>query len=189
MDATGMTLEGFFLQDYQRLQAENMDLRYQVEKSSREQTYGIFDLGEPAEMVKVSVASSYYFTGDYGLKKYTSAGIEKILAKSNADLLNWSKSFKLGTWGGPLPIEIQEKRYRYTVEIKDMDGVTRYAIDPRHSDAIVDIDYREPNMVDNLGFWMPAEIKKELEAVALEEVRSNLENARNEKLEEESAEE
>ena len=174
-DVESMTLEGFFLADYQRMRQENDELRQQIAELSREDSsrYGVFDLGEPVDMVKVEVKSCYYFTGDYGLKDYTAEQVDSIRAKTNEELMNWAETFKIGDWSGTA-IQVTEKRYRFSVRVTDMDGSKRYAFDPRHSCAVVSLDDQETEMVDNLDNWMPADMLDDLKKAALSEVRDHL---------------
>ena len=190
-DVESMTLEGFFLADYQRMRQENDELRKKIEDHEREgkSRYGVFDLGDGINMVKVEVKSSYYFAGDYGLKDYTAEQVNEIRDKTSDELLEWAETFKISDWSGR-PIEITEKHYRYSVRIVDMDGSKRYAFDPRHGNPVVSLDDREPLMVDNLGRWMPSDMLDNLKKAAIAEVRENLLKAYDNKLqkEQESAE-
>lgn len=174
-DVENMTIESFFLADYQKLRRENEHLRQEIAEQKRENSsqYGVFDLGEGADMVKVSAESSYYYTGDYSLKNYTSEEVESILDKSDDELMNWAETFNLGDWSGK-PIKIEKKRYRFTVRVVDMDGSKIYAFDPRYSQEVVLIDESEPIMADNLGLWMPADMLDDLKKAALSEVRDHL---------------
>ena len=181
-DAESMTLESFFLADYQRMRQENDELRQEIAEQRRESSkqYGVFDLNGPVEMVIVKTAPYYYYTGDYALKDYTADEIEDIHDKTSDELLKWAKSFDFGPYMSR-PIEITEQRYRFSIEVADMDGVKRYAFDPRYCDPLVPIDDSEPNMVDNLGRWMPSGMLDDLTAAACGLVRSNLLDAYEEK--------
>ena len=188
-DVENMTIEGFFLADYQNLRKENEQMRQEIAEQKRENIsqYGVFDLGEGADMVKVSMESKCYYTGDYNLKNYTSEEVESILNKSNDELMNWAETFNLGDWSGR-PIKIEKKHYRFTVRVVDMDGQKTYAFDPRYSHEVVLIGASEPIMADNLGSWMPADMLDSLKKAALDEVRQYLQEARDKKIDEEKGE-
>ena len=189
MDVSSMTLEGFFLQDYTRLREENEILRKQIADAKKENSsrYGVFDLCEPVDLVKVSVQSDYVFTGDYGLEKYSADEVQAILDQPAEDFKRWATTFNL--YYNNRPIEIERKRYAFSVRVVDMDGERVFAFDPRKSERLVEFGRYEDDMADNLDSFMPADMEDKLVSAAIQEARDYLGKAIEKKRAKESSEE
>lgn len=116
MDVSGMTLEGFFLADYERLRRENEELKAKLGEVTPS-GFGVFDLGHPTDMVKVTVAGYI----NYNAKKegITSESLRQAMDMNDDDLWNWaSKEYKDSSWYSPLrPIVVERHKFQYTLRI------------------------------------------------------------------------
>lgn len=188
-DMRSMTLEGIFLQDYARLREENESLRQQIAEAKKANSgrYGVFDLGEPVDMVKVSVQSPYVFSGGYGMENLSADEVEAIRDSPADDFKKWATTFNI--YYGDNPVKIERKRYAFSVRVVDMDGERCFAFDPRKNESLVLLGECEDFMADNLDAFMPADMEDELVNAALQEVRELLEKTVEKKREKEQEEE
>ena len=174
MDTIGMTLEQFFLADYEKLKEENEQLKRKIADFSNESEYGVKDLNNPVELIKISTPTFYYYQESKLLKSMSDEEIEGIISKGFEDFVKWAKSFSIGAYDTYSVIKEETKRYRYTIEVFDMDGKTKYAFDPRRSDVLIELGLHEEEMADNLGYFMDTDMRDELLSAAASEAKENL---------------
>lgn len=159
-----MTLEDFFLSDYERLRERVKELETELElaKPSR---YGIADLGRAQDMVKVSVASTYCIKDVVK----TAAEAHEKLAMTNEGLLEWAK--RCGR-SYERCISVERKTLPFTVRVTDLTSTADYATDG--CSCYERIGFMEEEMVDNLGAWCLPEFEPELERAAVSELRERI---------------
>ena len=121
MDVSGMTLEGFFLADYERLRKENEELKTKL-GAATPSGFGVFDLGHPTDAVKVSVnvVPSSIESYDVTLDDLTEAS-----KMNDGELWLWGNAeYKhKERWYSPYkPIRVEYHRFQYTLRIVE----TRY---------------------------------------------------------------
>lgn len=168
-----MNIEDFFIKEYTDLKEENQRLKDELaSKQPAGSMYGVTDLGQGIEMVMVKVEGSYTFTsGNYDIVKMGSEKLREIEGYSDDKLIQWAEGFKYGSYYGNV-LEIEKKKYRYTVEITDMDGTELYALDPRHGRPIVELGGD-----DALNEWVESSHLEELLAMAADIIRERIEMA------------
>jgi hypothetical protein len=177
MDMNGMTLEGFFLADYERMRQRIKELEAEIERLTPD-GYGCHDLHETCDAVKVMVASSYNLrniaTNGIGID-----GLREAREMTDDDLQVWaSQLYRYTPYGGvKRPIEVDYHNYQYTLEIKETRGRHVYVTDGESESNLVEIDELESQMVDNLDKWCREEHLDELKKAALSYLRNNLESA------------
>ena len=160
-----MNIEEFFLKEYEILRERVKELESELERQ-KPSRYGIVDLGESQELVKVSTSSSYSLYD----KETKAVYIEKVMQKDDDELLAWAKNYKLSYYDHP--IEIEHKTFPFTVQTTTFTSVKKYATDG--CSTYVQIDYMEENMVDNLGEWCLPEFEEALVNAAIGELREQL---------------
>ena len=86
MDYSGMTLEGFFLADYERMRCQVRELERRLGERVPDE-YGCFDLHKTFDAVKVSVNCAYNLSRpEYG---FTSDALENALTMADDELWAW----------------------------------------------------------------------------------------------------
>lgn len=191
MDVTKMTLEGFFLADYERLRAENDELKDKLRHMrALDETaeYGITDLKHKTEMVKVRVVRDYNLTAEYG---FTSKGVREAAAMTDEELWDWGitrRRSRRYNYDHMAPIVFEQHTYQYTVRVVEsrMDEV--FATDGTEGSELLPLKDWEGE--ECLDVWRRAERLDEIKRAALEELRDALHKAgdRLEKQEAEQAE-
>ena len=181
MDVSNMTLEGFFLADYQRLREENEELKSIVttlsnDTISRLADFGVHDCKQTCEAVKVETCSSYnFYTSQYGFKL---EDLRKAYGLDNEGLLEWAtKTYKGSSYYSTTPISVTRRKFQYTLRFVETRSDETFVTDGKSGSTLVAIDNMEENMVDNLGEWCRERYLGELEAAALVEVRRALKRA------------
>ena len=159
------TLEDFFLKDYEEMRKKVKELEQRIEQM-KPSKYGITDLGRSQELVKVSCMSEYYIKDVVK----TSEHVNRLLAMSNNDLLNWAKTTRSGYYDAI--IHIKRKTHPFTVKVEDLTSVKTYATDGC-SEYIL-LGYMEEDMVDNLDAWCLPENEEALIDAAISYLRDEL---------------
>ena len=174
MEVSGMTLEGFFLADYERMRTRITELEDEVKRLTPD-GYGCFDLHETCDAVKVTAA------GYYDLKNMVNNGMEldemrKAYAMDDDDLLAWaSKPYRTSYYGSRMwPIEVSYHSYQYTLKFNETRGSHIYVTDGESGSDLIEIDYMEKLMEDNLDKWCREDHLENLKVVALSVLRSNI---------------
>lgn len=177
MDVSGMTLEGFFLQDYERMRERIAELESEVKRLTPD-GYGCIDRHQTCDAVKVDVASAYT------LKEMARNGMEldqmqKAHGMVNDDLWAWAtKRYRSSSYGSMTqPIEVSYHKYQYTLTFNETRGCNTYVTDGQGGKELVAIDLMEDDMVDNLNQWCRMEYLDKLKLAALSELRDNLKSA------------
>jgi len=177
MDVSGMTLEGFFLADYERMRERIAELEDEVKRLTPD-GYGCIDQHETCDAVKVEVASTYT------LKEMVRNGMEldqmrKAHGMVNDDLWAWAtKRYRASSYGSMCyPIEVSYHKYQYTLTFNETRGCNTYVTDGQGGRELVAIDLMEEDMVDNLDHWCRVEYLDKLKLAALSELRANLKSA------------
>ena len=177
MNTIGMTLEGFFLADYERMRERIAELESEVKRLTPD-GYGCIDQHQTCDAVKVEVASTYT------LKEMVRNGMEldqmrKARGMVNDDLWAWAtKRYRSSSYGSMTqPIEVSYHKYQYTLTFNETRGCSTYVTDGQGGRELVEIDQMEDDMVDNLGQWCREEYLDKLKLAALSELRDHLESA------------
>ena len=179
LDVGGMTLEGFFLADYQRLREENEELRRKVEELTPS-GYGLFSLGHETECVRVNVSSR----SNYGIERegITSEALRKALEMGDDDLWKWAikprRHLTTSWYSAFRAIEVERKTFAYTIRIRETrsDCVWVTEANPNNDESRF-IPLKEWEGSDCLGVWQDAERFDYIKAQALDWLRSVLERA------------
>ena len=177
MDVSGMTLEGFFLADYERMRERITELEGEVKRLTPD-GYGCIDQHQTCDAVKVEVASTYDIkniaNNGMGLD-----GLRKAHEMTDDDLMVWasqpyrSTSYGSRTW----PISIDYHKYQYTLRFNETRGCHTYVTDGEGNSQLIEIDSMEDFMEDNLNNWCRVEYLDKLKLAALSELRGHLESA------------
>lgn len=177
MDVSGMTLEGFFLADYERMRTRVSELEKEVSRLTPD-GYGCIDQHQTCDAVKVEVASTYT------LKDMVRNGMgldqmRKAHGMVNDDLWVWAaKRYRSSSYGSMArPIEVTYHKYQYTLTFNETRGCETYVTDGIGGAELIEIDQMEEQMVDNLNQWCRVEYLDKLKLVALSELRGHLESA------------
>lgn len=179
LDVGGMTMEGFFLADYQRLRQENEELRRQAEGVTPSE-YGLFDLGRKTECVKVSVGSrSNYGTDREGI---TSEALRKALEMSDDELWDWAMTPRRHlktTWYSPFrPIQVERKTFEYTLRIRETRSDCTWVTDANPNDDESKMyPLKEWEGSDCLDVWQDANRFDYIKAQAIGKLRTVIELA------------
>jgi hypothetical protein len=180
LDVGGMTLEGFFLADYQRLRDENEELRRQVDGMTPS-GYGVIDLGHATECVWAEVVSYHrLLTNKYD--GITSESMSAALEMTDDELWEWAtKKYKdQSSWcGGTIqPIAFKRHRFQYTLRVIETRSDSVFVTDAR-------ADEDEPRMYllkeweneECLECWQDAERSEYVKAQALKMLTDNIRDA------------
>lgn len=177
MDVSGITLEGFFLADYERMRERITELEGEVKRLTPD-GYGCIDQHQTCDAVKVEVASTYTLRemarNGMGLDQ-----MRKAYGMDNDDLWAWAtKRYRSSSYGSMTqPIEVNHHRYQYTLTFNETRGCNTYVTDGQGGRELVAIDLMEEQMVDNLNQWCREEYFDKLKVAALWELRDHLESA------------
>lgn len=160
------TIEDFFIKEYERVVAENNELKIVLNRLNAHKEFGVEDLGEPVNLVKVETSTQNYFWKNTGLSKDQ---LEKILSLPNEFFIERMKKVKRTDydWSTDYALKIEESRYRYSIEIKDLDGVKRYALDNTQYEKLIPLDFSELDT----GDWFEASHLPEIEKIAVLDLR------------------
>lgn len=131
-----MTIESFFLADYARVKERNEELERQMREAERRfdesmSESGFVDLREPVEMVRVCGELSNYdlfSSSDAPFKDAEAFDLREIAAMGDRRLSNMLME-KRSKWNGRV-LEVERKRFPFTVEFRSYKGAKRYAYDP-----------------------------------------------------------
>ena len=177
MELSVMTLEGFFLADYERMRNRIAELEKEVSRLTPD-GYGCTDQHETCDAVKVEVASKYT------LKEMVRNGMEldklrAAVVMDNEELWAWArKRYRATSYGSMCyPIEVTHHKYQYTLTFNETRGCHTYVTDGVGNAELIEIDLMEEQMVDNLNQWCRVEHLDNLKLAALSELRCNLESA------------
>jgi hypothetical protein len=128
--------------------------------------------------VRVEVAGTFTLkniaTNGMGLD-----GLREAHAMNDDDLQAWAaQKYRSSSYGSVTrPIKIDYHNYQYTLEIIETRGHHVYVTDGESGSDLVEIDFMEDEMVDNLDKWCREEHLDELKKAALSYLRNNLESA------------
>lgn len=175
MNVTGMTLEGFFLADYERMRERITELEGEVKRLTPD-GYGCIDQHQTCDAVKVEVASTYT------LKEMVRNGMEldkmrKAHGMANDDLWAWAtKCYRSSSYGSMTkPIEVSYHKYQYTLRFNETRGCHTYVTDGEGNSWLIEIDLMEDLMENNLNNWCREEHLEKLKKTALVVLRKNIE--------------
>ena len=178
MDVSKMTLEGFFLTDYERLRKENEELTNKLLATmATPNTFGVFDLGHPTEMVKVTAASSYNYTDKKGI---TSDALLKVKEMDDEEMWEWATKTYPATnsWYASLqPITVERHKFQYTLRIVETRHDRTFATDGTETeDGSQLVLLRDYEGEECLQVWQMAERMEYIKRQALEYVRDMLDS-------------
>lgn len=175
MNVTGMTLEGFFLADYERMRTRISELEKEVSRLTPD-GYGCIDLHETCDAVKVKAASTY------DVKNMAKNGmgldeLRKAHEMTDDDLLAWAlQPYSSSSYGSKTrPISIDYHKYQYTLRFNETRGYHTYVTDGEGNSELIEIDLMEDLMEDNLNNWCRETHLGKLKKAALAVLRKNIE--------------
>jgi hypothetical protein len=179
LDVGGMTLEGFFLAEYQRLRQENEELRRKVEGVGPNE-YGLFDLGKKTECVRVSVTSR----NGYGIERdgITSDALRKALEMGDDELWEWAtkpRRHLKHPWYSPFrPVEVERTTFDYTLRIRETRSDCTWVTDANPNDDESKMyPLKEWEGEDCLDVWQDADRFDYIKAQAIEKLRAVINSA------------
>lgn len=119
MDTSNMTLEGFFLADYERMRKRVQELERQLGERVPDE-YGCFDMHKTFDGVKVSVDSAYYLRyPEYG---FTSDALENALTMTDDELWAWGCTERRSgkSWYNTYTaIRVEYHKFQYTLRFRE----------------------------------------------------------------------
>ena len=179
METTSMTLEGFFLKDYQSLRAENERLRAKVEELTNG-GYGITDLGHPSDCVKVTVTSYHGYSTDY--EGITSEKLREVLEMDGDELWRWAngkyKHVKTAWYTPLMPVVVEHKRFQYTLRITETRGSATFVTDADpESDGSVMYVIKDWEGEECLECWQDEARFQYIKQQAIDRLRYNIDRA------------
>ena len=159
------TIEDFFIKEYERVVAENNELKKQLSSLENSgERLGVFDLHQSKELVCVDIESSSYFWKETKLNKDQ---LKKLINLSKDDFIKKCQAIKKKeSYSNDRALKIEEKRYRYSVSVHDMDGTHEYAFDNTKSPYLVNLQ-SDPE----LGDWIEARYLDQILSIAESELR------------------
>lgn len=159
------TIEDFFIKEYERVVAENNELKKQLnDLESDGGKFGVFDLHQPKELVRVDAESGTYFWKNTGLSKEQLIDLAKL---SKDDFIKKCKEIKDGnSYYSSSALSVEEARYRYSISVRDMDGVHEFAFDNTKSPDLISLS-RKPELEN----WVEAQHLDQLLSIAASELR------------------
>lgn len=154
------TIEEFFINEYERVVEENKELKSELDKIKSNREFGITDLGEPVNLVKVKTSTQDYFWDNTGLSKDQ---LEEILSLPNESFIERMKQVRRTDydWSSDYALCIGKERYRYSIEVKDLDGAKQYAFDDTQYEKLVSLQFDELDTGDWYEEKYLPEIKKD----------------------------
>lgn len=155
------TIEEFFINEYERVVEENKELKSELDKIKSNREFGITDLGEPVNLVEVKTSTQDYFWNNTGLSKNQ---LEKLLNLPNESFIEQMKQVRRTDydWSSDYALCIRKERYRYSIEVKDLDGEKQYAFDDTQYEKLVSLQFDELDTGDWYEEKYLPEIKKRL---------------------------
>lgn len=182
-----MTIEAFFLADYQRLKKENDHLKERINKHEKERVAaeaegGFSDLGAKVEAVMYEVGPGYYiFDNEMTWGKLNVEQLKALLDMGDDGLFNKATEARK-KWGGAV-VTNNRKTFPFSVAFSSYKGTKEYAYDPdRNATELVEV-----LECAELGSWVNARLDADCKALAVEDIRDKL-RERIEKLEKEIGE-
>jgi hypothetical protein len=113
-----LTLEGFFLMDYERMRNRVQELEAKLgERVPAE--YGCFDQHKTFDAVKVSVNNSYYLSyPEYG---FTVGELENAITMTDDELWAWGCTKRKGTgyYSSYTAINVEYHKFQYTLRFRE----------------------------------------------------------------------
>lgn len=172
-----MTIEGFFLADYERMRTRVSELEGEVSRLTSD-GYGCFDMHEKCEAVKVG-AASYYQIKNMADNGMALDELHDALEMTDDELIAWaSQPYRTSSYGSKTrPICVDHHKYQYTLKFNETRGCHTYVTDGDGNSELVEIDLMEDFMEDNLDKWCRVEYLELLKTAALSGLRKNIERA------------
>lgn len=166
-----MTIESFFLADYQRLKKENDELKATIQKNDMEKVarasdFGFSDLRKKTRAVRCEVTSSYYaFDNETTWGKFDAEQLAALAEKEDEALLEEAKKTRR-KWGGNV-YEEKNHTFPFTVRFSSYKECSTYAYDPDKSKTDL-FDVKEEADTD---CWVNARLENECRALAAGSIR------------------
>lgn len=165
-----ITIESFFIEEYNRLRNENNDLRdtiaeYEQQLNASTDDGGFTDLGKKVAAVKYEV-NSPYSVFSYDLKNLTVEQLEKIAEKDDEQLWEWASSTSIGSYYGKVA-KRETHTYPFSVRFKTYKEDRIYAYDPDKSRT----DLIEVAETADTGQWVDIKLDLQCKELALDEIR------------------
>lgn len=162
------TIEDFFIKEYERVVAENNELKKQLnDLESSGGTFGVFDLHQPKELVRVDIEDSMYFWQKTNLSKEQ---LRELISSSKDSFIKKCQKIKRKeSYFSDTALKINEERYRYSISVRDMDGTHEYAFDNTKRPVLVDLR-SEPD----LSVWIEARYLDQVLSIAAQQLRDGI---------------
>jgi hypothetical protein len=175
------TIEDFFIKEYERVVAENNELKKQLnDLESDGGKFGVFDLHQPKELVYVDIEDCAYFWLNTELSKEQ---LRELINLGKDDFIKKCKEIKDGNSYYSLhALSVEEARYRYSISVRDMDGTHEYAFDDTKNPKLVNL-----SVAPGLSDWVEKRYLDQVLSIAASELRESIAN-RIEDIEQEEAE-
>lgn len=175
------TIEDFFIKEYERVVSKNNELKKSISSFENSgETFGVFDLHQPKELVRVDIEDSMYFWQKTNLSKEQL--IELINLSKDDFIKKCQKIKRKDSYFSDPALKINEERYRYSISVRDMDGTHEYAFDNTKSPHLINLR-SEPG----LSVWVEARYLDQVLSLAAQQLREEI-SARIEDIEKEEAE-
>lgn len=166
-----MTIESFFLADYQRLKKENDELKatiqeHELEKIASTSDCGFTDIGKKTRAVRCEVASSYYaFDDETTWGKFDAEQLAALAKKEDEALLEEAKKTRK-KWGGNV-YEEKNHTFPFTVRFSSYKERSTYAYDPDKSKTELFAVKEEAD----IDCWVNAMLENECRELAAGSIR------------------
>jgi len=179
--APALTLEQFFLADYNKLKEENEQLKEKIRKIT-DNNYGCFDMRKPCETVCIEVADLYRFRDEkyYG---FTVDKIKEALELDDESLWDWGLRSHVSTsYYETIPIKVSRHTYYYTLNfVETKKNIVLLTDGEAGSELIPIYDWDFYNPADNLGKSLDICYEDDLKNIAIQILRGRLKKALEEK--------
>lgn len=175
MENQDLTIEGFFLRDYQRIRQRNEELKLMVDEYAEQlrgdNMYGLHCQQVDTEVVKIGVA------GVYRIKNKDSPwnSIEKINAMLKLDddaLYQEALKSRDGNYGSWF-ISYEKKKFEFLIRANNIEHETFYLYSFDNGRSLVDFCDEAA-----LECWCLAELEDECRDLAIKELRENMQEAK-----------
>lgn len=172
MDVSGMTLEGFFLADYERMRKRVQELEKMLGERVPDE-YGCFDMHKTFSAVKVSIDNAYYLHyPEYG---FTSGALENALNMTDDELWAWgcterrNSSSRYSTYTA---IRVEYHRFQYTLRFRETRIDHTLVTDGEDNSELFKINDWEGE--ECLGVWQDIDRLDYIKRQALEYLRGEI---------------
>lgn len=168
------TLEQYFLEDYERMKAENKDMTKRLAELERGE-FGITDLHRKLQAVKGSTCSRWVIK-DYLLKngKMTPERMREVMALGDEALFKKFKEKRLNYYEA---IKYEEHEFQYTLRIKESRDEWTAVTDGKENSDLLKVTPRKLGEDLCEDEWYPIEEAEALRTSLAQNLRETMEEA------------